>query len=146
MFVESVISAIMLLSTPMLPLRAPLRLRLQYGVIMSDTASAARVAHLTTRPQKVRDRPKLYMDNESPKSPVMMTGFRPTRSDKRLQCSTVMACVAKKRECCIVCCETMDCVTVDTRTHHQADIISNLRLVAASNANVADELYTRRVS
>ena len=86
------------------------------------------------------------MDNESPKSPVIMTGFRPTRSDRRLQCRTVIACVAKKRECCGVYCETTSWTDADMHAYHEANIIPNLRLVTASNANITDELQTWHVS
>lgn len=76
MFVESVISASILFITPMLPFKAPFRLR------------------LTTAPQNVRERPKQYMDIDKPIRPVMNTGLRPTWSEILLQCMTVRACVA----------------------------------------------------
>ena len=56
--------------------------------------------HLKTRPRNVFERPKQYMERDRPSSPMRMTGLRPTRSEVRLQCSTVMACVRKKRDCC----------------------------------------------
>lgn len=83
-FVESVISAIMLFSTPMLPLSAPFKLRL-------CTRVSGRNQHkvdctcLRTAPQNVVDRPKQYIDSERPNNPVMMTGLRPMWSDRRLQ-------------------------------------------------------------
>ena len=81
MLVESVNSAMTLLITPIFPFKAPLRLR------------------LTTRPQKVREKPKQYMESETPKRPTRITGLRPMRSDARLQLRTVHAWVAKKMDC-----------------------------------------------
>ena len=80
------------------------------------------------------------MDNESPKRPVIITGFRPRRSDRRLQCRTVIACVAKKRECYSECCETAISAVVDMHAYHETNIIPNFRFVTASNPNITDEL------
>ena len=81
-FVSSVSSPMMLLMTPMLPLSAPLRER------------------ETTRPAKVRERPKQYMERERPRKPVRMMGLRPKVSEARDQSRTVRPCVAKKMDCC----------------------------------------------
>jgi len=66
-FVESVISIVILFITPMFPFRAPLRHRLR------------------TRLQNVVDNPKHHIDADSPKSPIKSTGLRPIWSDIRLQ-------------------------------------------------------------
>ena len=55
--------------------------------------------YLRIRPQKVLERPKQYMDSDNPKRPVKMIGFRPRRSDIRLQYNTVNACVKKNNDC-----------------------------------------------
>ena len=55
--------------------------------------------YLKTRPQNVVDNPKQYMDMDSPISPVIMTGLRPTWSDIRLQWRTIIAWVMKKMDC-----------------------------------------------
>jgi len=52
-----------------------------------------------TAAQYVLDSPNAYMDSDNPKRPVRTTGLRPTRSDKRLQCKTVKASIAKNIEC-----------------------------------------------
>jgi hypothetical protein len=48
-------------------------------------------AYLTTTPQKVRERPKQYMDTLNPISPNRITGFLPIRSERDDQWRTVMA-------------------------------------------------------
>lgn len=97
MFVESVISASILFMTPMLPFKAPFKLRLAIGKNISTWHWALGMGlndYLITAPQNVRERPKQYMDNDKPIRPVMNTGFRPTWSEILLQCMTVRACVA----------------------------------------------------
>ena len=42
------------------------------------TATAEVDRYLNTSPQKVVERPKEYIDSESPNSPMRITGLRPT--------------------------------------------------------------------
>ena len=47
---------------------------------------------LNTRPENVRESPKQNMESDKPNRPPRMTGFRPMRSERRLQFNTVNAC------------------------------------------------------
>lgn len=78
-------------------LNAPLRLRLENYATESHAVNCP-ATHLMTRAQNDLESPKQYMDNDRPNNPMRMTGFRPTRSDIRLQCSTVIACVRKNND------------------------------------------------
>ena len=71
-------------------LSAPFKLRLKG--ILANLITGART-YLKTSPQKVVESPKQNIEIDSPKSPIRMMGFRPIRSDIRLQCSTVKAMV-----------------------------------------------------
>jgi hypothetical protein len=97
--VESVISTIILLITPILPFKAPFRARLSVKCLAIGTHGKIERSNLRTSPKKVLDRPKQYIEIDNPNNPVKMTGFRPMWSDIRLQWRTVRACVAKNREC-----------------------------------------------
>jgi hypothetical protein len=55
-------------------------------------------ALLMTRVQNVLDRPNAIIEKNRPDRPIKRTGFRPMRSERRLQWRTVSASVAKKRD------------------------------------------------
>ena len=75
-FVGSVISAIMLLITPMFPLSAPFKARLETLSARVPNAWYCQ-SYLKTSPQKVLDNAKQYMERQRPNKPVRTTGFRP---------------------------------------------------------------------
>ena len=55
-------------------------------------------AYLMMSIPNVRDKPKAKLDALRPSRPSKMTGRRPMKSDKRLHCQVVSACVTKKRD------------------------------------------------
>lgn len=57
------------------------------------------LTNLKTKPQKVLERPKQYMDTDNANKPTRITGLRPMRSDVLLHCRTVRAWARKNRDC-----------------------------------------------
>lgn len=80
MFVSSAISPTADFRTPMLPLRAP--------------ASA----RLTMMAKREWESPKEVMERASPRSPIIRTGLRPIRSERRPQWNMQIASVRKNKD------------------------------------------------
>ena len=94
--------------------------------------STAMEAHLKTRPQNVVDNPKQYIDSDRPNKPVRITGFRPTRSEVRLQCSTVIAWVRKNNDCYVLCHYFQDKTSPDKNlpiNQHNIRLLSRFHLL-----------------
>lgn len=109
---------------------------------MTGSAAAERYhcgTHLNTKPQKVFDRPKEYIDIDKPNKPSNMTGRRPTMSLSLDQFRTVNACVACKSHVLIFWFQLSYLRGKEQRLHH-ADIVPNSSLVAVGDTQIPDQL------
>ena len=100
-------------------------------------------AHLMIRVPRVRDKPKQKLDTLRPSRPSRTTGRRPTKSDNRLQCHVVSACVTKKRESYEKVGMEDLCEQV-VHTHDETCIVTDLAVVPSSYTKLADELFDPR--
>lgn len=99
MLVESVSSPITLFMTPLLPFSIPQIQRL-IGPLYRNAQPRTRMklTDLTTRVQKEVERPKQSIEMPTPNKPIMRTGLRPMRSERRLHFNTVNDSVIKKSD------------------------------------------------
>ena len=71
-----------------------------WAFLQSTFGQVVSFTNLIMSVPRVRDKPKAKLDTLRPSRPNKMTGRRPIKSDNRLHCQVVSACVTKKRDSC----------------------------------------------
>lgn len=134
MLVESVSSPIILLMTPLLPLSIPQIQRL-FGSLYRNTqpSTQIRLTDLTTRVQKEVERPKQSIERPTPNKPIIRTGLRPMRSERRLHFNTVSDSEMKKSDSWYHQSHITLCVRSNNMTYYNSSVITDCCIVTTSD-------------
>ena len=88
----------------------------------------------------VLDKPKQKLEIPSPSRPSKTTGRRPMKSDNRLHCQVVSACVTKKRESYAKVCYGGRIFVNELGAYDETSVVTNLAIISSRDTELTDKL------